>query len=271
MVMSAGQKCLSNQPRTARWNLEARKLNSLFSKTKGGNMAGSLIPLQREESPELVPAQIYLQPIAAPSILGLYGFAGATFVVAAHMAHWFGGARTDLFLAPFAAIFGGVAQFTAGMWSFKARDSVATAMHGTWGSFWIAYGLLQLAFLNGTLTEPVGAFPSLGYWFIALAAITWMGTWAASAESKVLAAVLGVLAAGSTVSAIAELSGTEGLRVIAGYLFIIAAIIAWYAASALMLEGAFKRPVLGMGKTNRARLEPKLVSGRGEPGVIRGQ
>jgi hypothetical protein len=215
--------------------------------------------------------QIFLQPIAAPSILGLYGFAGATFMVAAHMAGWFGGGLTELYLAPFAALFGGVAQFSAGMWSFKARDGVATAMHGMWGAFWIAYGLLQLAFLKGSLVEPTGAFPALGYWFIVLAAITWMGMIAATAETRALPIVLGFLAAGSTTAAVAYMLGIHGLVVLAGYFFIIAAIVAWYVASALMLEGAFKRPVLGLGKTQRGRMEPQLVSGRGEPGVIRGQ
>ena len=115
-------------------------------------MASATTMPVRETREEPAPsAQIYLQPIAAPSILGLYGFAGATFMVAVHMAHWFGGALTDLYLAPFAALFGGLAQFTAGMWSFKARDGVATAMHGTWGSFWMAFGLLELAFLHGSL------------------------------------------------------------------------------------------------------------------------
>jgi hypothetical protein len=31
-----------------------------------------------------------LQPIAAPSILGLYGFTGATFILSAHLAGWYG-------------------------------------------------------------------------------------------------------------------------------------------------------------------------------------
>ena len=234
-------------------------------------MAAPVIPFPRDESGEPVPAQIYLQPIAAPSILGLYGFAGATFMVAAHMAHWYGGAQTDLFIAPFAAIFGGVAQFSAGMWSYKARDGVATAMHGTWGSFWIAYGLLQLAFLTRVLTEPTGAFPALGYWFIVLAAITWMGTWAAAAESKAIAIVLGLLAAGATTAAVSELTGSGAGTILAGYFFILSAFVAFYSASALMLEGAYKRPVLGMGKTQLAQHEPKLMPGKGEPGVIRGQ
>jgi hypothetical protein len=95
--------------------------------------------------------------------------------------------------------------------------------------------------------------------------------WAAAAESKVIAAVLGFLAAGSTISAISELAGSEGGRILAGYLFIISALIAWYAASALMLESAYKRPVLGLGKTKRATAAPTLMPGTGEPGVIRGQ
>ncbi len=233
--------------------------------------SAAAVPVREIREEPLPPAQIYLQPVAPPSILGLYGFAGATFMVAANMAHWYGGARTDFYLAPLAALFGGVAQFAAGMWSFKARDGLATAMHGMWGSFWIAFGLLQLAFLHGTLTEPAGAFPALGYWFIILAAITWVGMWAASAESRALVLVLGFLAAGSTAAAIANLTGSGAVSVLAGYLFIASAIFAWYTASALMLEGTFKRPVLGVGKTERARQQPTLVPGRGEPGVIRGQ
>ncbi len=213
-----------------------------------------------------------LQPIAAPSVLGLYGFAGATFMVAAQMAHWFGTpGRTDLFLAPFAAMFGGLAQFAAGMWSFKARDAVATAMHGMWGAFWIAYGILNLGFATGTLSKPSPAFPALGFWFIVLAAITWVGMWAASAESKAVATVLFFLALGSTLAAIGELAGAEGLRILAGWSFIISAVIAWYTASALMLEGAFGRVVLPLGKTEHARQAPKFNIGIGEPGVIRGQ
>ena len=231
----------------------------------------SIIPFPRDESGQPVPAQIYLQPIAAPSVLGLYGFAGATFLVAAHMAHWFGGALTDAYLAAFAATFGGIAQFAAGMWAFKARDVLATAMHGTWGAFWMAYGLLQLAFITGALPIPLGPFQSLGFWFIVLAAITWMGVWAAIAENKLLATVLGFLAAGSTVAVFGELIGADWLKVFAGYLFIASAIVAWYTASAMMLESAYHHRVLSVGRTARTAQAPKLMPGMGEPGVIRGQ
>lgn len=225
---------------------------------------GSRIPRTYEE----FPAHVYLQPIAAPSVLGLFAFAGATFMVAAHMAHWYGGANTDVYLAAFAATFGGMAQFTAGMWAFKARDAVATAMHGMWGAFWIAYGILEYSFVSGRLARPTGAFPALGYWFIVLAAITWMGAWAASAENRLLSAVLVFLAAGSTLAAIADLANVSNLQVIAGYCFIISAVMAWYTASAMMLEGAFHRRVIASGKVNT---ESAIMPGEGEPGVIRGQ
>ena len=218
-------------------------------------------------------AQAFLQPIAAPSILGLYGFAGATFMVAANLAHWYGGGTSPHFLFPFAAFFGGLAQFMAGMWSYRARDGLATAMHGMWGSFWMAYGLLNLLFAIGVMTPPAtnGLFVELGYWFIVLAAITWVGTWIATASNGALTAVLGFLAAGSTAMAIACLVSSTGWATLAGWLFIIAAVIAWYTATALMAEGAFGRAVLPVGKTQRAQSVPAYSVGIGEPGVRHGQ
>ena len=215
--------------------------------------------------------RIYLQPIAAPSILGLYGLAGATFMVAAHMAHWFGNSTTSLYLFPFAAIFGGLAQFLAGMWAYKARDGVATAIHGMWGSFWMAYGVLNVVFAMGRLTPPTGAWPEIGFWFIVLAAITWVGVAAAVAENRGFVTLLTFLAAGSTTAAIGELTGVEWLMTLTGYLFIIASIAAWYTGSALMLEEAFGYEIWSLGKSRHAKEMRPVSAGMGEPGVIRGQ
>jgi uncharacterized protein len=215
-------------------------------------------------------AQIYLQPIAAPSILGLYGLAGATFMVAAHMAHWFGDS-TSLYLFPFAAMFGGLAQFLAGMWAYKARDGVATAIHGMWGSFWMAYGVLNVVFAIGKLTPPTGRWPEIGFWFVVLAAITWVGVAASVAENRGFVTLLTFLAAGSTTAAIGEFTGVEWLMTLTGWLFIIASIAAWYTGSALMLEEAFGREIWDLGKSRQSKEMPPVSIGMGEPGVIRGQ
>lgn len=216
-------------------------------------------------------ARIYLQPIAAPSILGLYGLAGATFVFGAFMAHWFGNAATPTFLIPFAGVFGGLAQLLAAMWAYKARDGVATAMHGTWGSFWIAYALLYVVLLTGKITMPTGTSQGIGFWFIVLTVITATGAWVSMAESRGMVAVWGLLALGCVCFALANLLGSAGLVALAGWLFFLTSIAAWYTASALMAEEAFGRSVLPLGNVGQVRSKPAVEIGDGEPGVIHGQ
>lgn len=223
---------------------------------------------------------ISLTPVAAPSILGLYGFAASTFMVAANMAGWYGNdSLTPLVLFPFALAFGGIAQFLAGMWAYRARDGLATAMHGTWGAFWIGYGiyhlLVALTVLPGASADPFAA-SAFGFWFVVLAAITWVGALAASAENTGLTLVLAALAIGSTLLAIALLAGLPLIETIAAYALLVSAVLAFYVASAMMLEGTFKRVVLPVG-TRGTPSRPGTVAHHpiqyesGEPGVKIGQ
>lgn len=222
--------------------------------------------------------RVVLQPIAAPSILGLFGFAGATLIVAANLAGWYGNATTPEYLAPFAAFFGGLAQFTAGMWAYRARDAVATAMHGMWGSFWLGYGLLFLLVATGHLAPGTTMNQALAFWFIALSAITISGTLAALAEGKLgLVAVLGTLAAGAGLAAVGL--GWEGTTWThtAGWLFVFAAGFAWYMATAMMLAAAAGRivlPLFALSKDanvpGRTPVEPIQLAWA-EPGVKKGQ
>jgi succinate-acetate transporter protein len=215
--------------------------------------------------------RVILQPIAAPSVLGLFGFAGATFVVAAHVAGWYGNASTVGYLFPFAAFFGGLAQFTAGMWSYRARDAVATAMHGMWGSFWMAYGLLNLLVATGTLATGATMDHALGFWFIALGAITISGTVAVLLEGSFgIAAVLGTLAAGCAVFTVGLLNGSTGVQHVAGWVFVVSAALAWYMATAMMLSAAAGRPVLPLLKKESVPTRPVELE-FGEPGIKQGQ
>lgn len=225
------------------------------------------------ETNEATPARIYLQPVAAPSILGLYALAGATFMLAGHAAGWYGRPGiTAIYLWPFVAMLGGIAQFLAGMWAFKARDGFATALHGVWGAFYIAFGALMLEFVGGRLPVPGGSFPEAGFYFIVLAAITWMLTWAAMGESIMMMLVCGCLAAGSTIEAIAWMTGIQGgLQIAGGWVFVAASVCAWYTASALVLQESFGRSVLRIGKLGHWKEGHAVEVGTGEPGVIRGQ
>jgi uncharacterized protein len=191
------------------------------------------------------------------------------------MVGWYGTPETPLYLIPFTTVFGGIAQFAAGMWAYRARDAIATAMHGTWGSFWIGLGILQLLIATGTIPLNDGSsFPALGFWFVALAAITIMGTIAATAKDLALALTLGTLSLASIFAALANLLGSSpgmGWEAAAGYTFIVSAICAWYTASALMFEGGSGKAVLPVGTTARAQQAPRVSPGEGEPGVAKGQ
>jgi uncharacterized protein len=223
--------------------------------------------------------RVVLQPIAAPSILGLFGFAGATFIVASNMAGWWGTPASGLALAPFAAMFGGLAQFLAGMWAYRARDAIATAMHGMWGAFWLAYGILNIMVAAGALHAPTPWFhnPELGFWFFALGAITASGFLAALTESLSLAAVLGTLAAGSGIAAGAFIYGSHGWVQVAGWVFVISAGCAWYVATAMMLAAASGRTLLPLFKYSKAANVPgrrpvqPIELEWAEPGVKMGQ
>jgi succinate-acetate transporter protein len=196
--------------------------------------------------------RIVLTPIAAPSILGLFGFAGATLIVAAHLAGWYGTAATPALLAPFAAAFGGLAQFVAGVWCYRARDALGTAMHGTWGAFWIGFGLFALLIAAGVLPASAATSPEFGMWFVALCIVTAFGAIAATGENLALFIVLGTLAAGSGLLAAGMIGAVHGLIIAGGWVLVASAAAAFYTAGAMMLEQSFTgHVVLPLGRWSK--------------------
>jgi succinate-acetate transporter protein len=225
------------------------------------------------------PPRVFLQPIAAPSILGLAGFAGATFIVASNLAGWWGTPASPLVLAPFAAMFGGLAQFMAGMWAYKARDAIATLAHGTWGSFWLAYLILNILVATHVLVQPTPWYhnPEVGFWFFALAITTCIAAVAALAENLSLVAVLSTLAAGSGILAGAFIYGSHGWTEVAGWVLVFSAGFAWYTVASMVLVAATGRTILPTFKFKREANIPgrqpvtPIQLEWAEPGVKMGQ
>ncbi|HEY0416506.1 MAG TPA: GPR1/FUN34/YaaH family transporter [Gaiellaceae bacterium] len=224
--------------------------------------------------------RVMLQPFAAPSVLGLFGFAAATFMVALHLTGVYGGATANYTLWPFAAVFGGIAQFMAGMWAFRVRDTIATAMHGMWGSFWIAFGILNILQMWDKIpAHPAGSVsdPQFAMWFYTLAAITLAGALAAIAESVALFAVLATLAAGSAVFAIGLSVGSVSWVKVAGWVLVASAILAYYTATAIMMLSGAGKVILPLGKPKKAANTPgeqpvkPIQLEWAEPGIKKGQ
>jgi hypothetical protein len=220
-----------------------------------------------------------LQPVAAPSVLGLFGFAVATFAVTANLVGWFGTASSPLLLFPFTTATGGIAQGVAALWSYRARDTLATAIHGIWGAFWLAYGMLQLLIAVHVLPAPAphAAVPALAYWFYTLAAVTLVGMLAALVESLAITMVLLLLGVGSGFLGVFYTVGGGTWADIAGYVTMASAVAAFYTGSAMLLANTWGRTLLPLGKYSR---EANVPGGRpmsliqfaaGEPGVKHGQ
>jgi uncharacterized protein len=203
--------------------------------------------------------RIFLSPVAAPSILGLFGFASSTFMVAAFLAGWYGqnhstpAVLSDL--APFCLFFGGVAQFMAGMWSYRARDAVGTAAHGTWGAFWMAFGVFWILAGAGVLhlvnTGHPGApqYDAYGYWFYTLAVITGCIALAAIRRNLGTTLVLFTLAAGSACVGIGLTTGILTWTRVAGYILVVSAALAVYTATSLaLLQANEGKSILPLGE-----------------------
>jgi uncharacterized protein len=224
-------------------------------------------------------ARVFLQPIAAPSILGLYGFAAATFIVTAYLVGWYGKATSPLLIFPFATAAGGIAQGTAAVFAYKARDGLATAIHGIWAAFWLGYGFLNfmIALKLVPAAAPHAAVPELGYWFFALAAITLVGMLASLGENLALTAVLTPLWVGAGLLGVFYLVGGTGWEKAGGYVTMASAFTAFYAASAMMLASTVGRVIFPLGKYRKAANVPGRQAAYpiefelGEPGVKHGQ
>jgi succinate-acetate transporter protein len=224
-------------------------------------------------------ARVFLQPIAAPSILGLYGFACATFMVTAYQVGWYGKATSPLLIFPFATAAGGIAQGAAALWAFKARDGLATAIHGIWAAFWLGYGFLNFMIALKLIPAPAPhtAVPELGYWFFVLAAVTLVGMIASLGESLAITSVLAPLWVGVALLGVFYLVGGSGWEKAGGYVTMASAFTAFYAASAMMLASTFGRVILPLGKYRRDANLPghqhsyPIQFELGEPGVKQGQ
>jgi succinate-acetate transporter protein len=220
-----------------------------------------------------------LTPIAAPSILGLFGLASSTFMVASNLADWWGDRfLAPVILAPLVIFFGGVAQLAAAMWAYRARDGVATALHGTWGAFWLAWGMTQLLVANGALPLETSVSQAFGFWWIVLAVTTVFVALAALGKNLFLFLVLALLAAGSALLAAGILGTVHGLVVAAGWVLIASAAAAWYTAGAMLLQEAYGgRIILPVGRWSLRgnlpghRQTRPIEYAAGEPGAKAGQ
>ncbi len=224
--------------------------------------------------------RVVLQPISAPSVLGLFAFAVATFIVTADYVSWFGTLKTQSVIFPFAVATGGLMQSLAAVWSYRARDTLATAVHGMWGGFWIAYGILWGFVVSGAIALPAGyaVISGLNYWFFTMAAVTLVCAVAAMGQNMALTLLLLLLGSGAALLGVAMTVGGSTWYYVGGYVTMASAIAALYTGGAMLIAATWGRTVLPIGTLGRRQ---ENIPGKqpmtpiefvaGEPGVRQGQ
>src|SRR5689334_2535181 len=190
---------------------------------------------------------------ADPGPLGLAAFAGTTFMLSlinsglVGVQHVAPGGGLLPMVAALALAYGGIAQFTAGIWEFRTGNTFGAVAFCSYGAFWISfYFIVQSAGKN----VPTVLFSGLGLYlwmwgiFTAYMFIASLRTTGAVALVFLLLAItFFVLGIGN--SALAGTTNvTNGTIKLGGYIGILTAIAAWYASFAAVVNSTFGRVLM---------------------------
>ena len=191
--------------------------------------------------------QGWTPPLADPAPLGLGGFALTTFAFSIANA---GLVPEDAlrFYIPLALIYGGLAQFVAGLFEFRNKNVFGVTGFVSYGAFWISLGAVELFARQFELGAPGVRLTALGWFFVCwtiFTVIMWIASWGVHAA---LGVTFTLLLATFVILAIAVFGGPNpSILHIAGYVGIVTAIAAWYIVAADVLNSVYGRTILPLG------------------------
>jgi hypothetical protein len=182
--------------------------------------------------------------LANVGALGLGGFALSTFILNIVNAGWVDGATIGIVM-PVAMLYGGLAQFMAGMWDVRRGDIFGATCFSSFGAFWM--GLALFFFMKLAGVQAFVAVPPAGIAvvFIAWGIFTFYATIAALKLPKAITWVFITLTILFFLLAIGEF--VPVVHTIAGYEGVLCALIAWYASAGTLINTVHGKTVLPLG------------------------
>jgi uncharacterized protein len=197
-------------------------------------------------------------PVADPAPLGLAAFALTTFLLSGNNASFIPAA---VWIGP-ALFYGGLAQFTAGMWEFRNRNVFGATAFSTYGGFWMGLGIvILLAYVSkGFAANLTGTNLTNGLaWFLLAFAVfnTYMLLWSMRVSVAVFLVFL-TLEITEILLVIGFFNvshgGTEWWLHAGGWAGIVTAGVAWYTSAAGCVNGMSPTPVLPVGAAPIGRI-----------------
>ncbi len=182
--------------------------------------------------------------IADPAPLGLAGFALTTFVLSSLNAGLLPESILQVFV-PLAFFYGGLAQFLAGMWEFRNKNTFGATAFTSYGAFWIALAFFvffeqRLGITEETLATALG-ITLLGWTIFTF--IMWLGSFG---TNPTLIVVFTLLLATFILLTIGEFFGGP-FATLGGYVGLATAFAAWYLCAAGVINSTFGRTILPTG------------------------
>jgi uncharacterized protein len=177
---------------------------------------------------------------ANPAPLGLFGFALTTWLLGMVNAGWFGDESLPMVLA-MAFAFGGATQFCAGLLAAPRGDTFGLTAFCAFGAFWVSWGLFDAFYAAHVPASFIGWY--LFLWGV-FTTVMWAGTFRANRALQLtfLGAIFtfDLLAAG-------EWTGIAAFHQFGGYAGMITGALAFYLASAQVIDEVVGSDVLPLG------------------------
>ncbi|HZD00684.1 MAG TPA: acetate uptake transporter [Actinomycetes bacterium] len=190
--------------------------------------------------------------IADPAPLGLGAFAATTFALSLVNARVLP-AESEPMVLPLALFYGGIAQVFAGLWEFRNnRNTFGATAFTSYGAFWVTFYLLVTRFV-GDVPEDQRA-NAIGVYLLAWTVFTfymWVGSFRLNGA---LVAVFTALLVTFALLTLGEFFETTWLTRLGGWIGVVTAILAWYTAAAVLINGTYQRTVLPVWPAQRRTL-----------------
>jgi uncharacterized protein len=179
-----------------------------------------------------------------PAPLAFGAFAGTTFLLSWVNAGFINESAIDAAVAT-AWVFGGVIQILVGFWHFRNDDFFPAVTFGSFGAFWVSFGLFATLYLGKIPPAEHGATTAL---FLFPWAVFSLYMLIGSLRTNIAIVIAYLLVEGTLIPLIiGNATGSEAAVHIGGYIGIALAIEVWYIAAAEVINHQFGRVILPLG------------------------
>ncbi|CAF1004912.1 unnamed protein product [Rotaria sordida] len=207
-----------------------------------------LITFHRSSSPPpSPPPPPPSNPIGNPAPLGLAAFALTTFMLSVFNA---GSNLIDPHLEgvvlPVALFYGGLAQFSAGMWEYRVNNTFGATTFTSYGAFWMSFA--GYVYLIVPKIEPINKTKqATGLFLLSWFIFTIYMNVAALRISKIIFSIFFLLNLTFLFLIIGNLGNLPVITNIGGWFGIVTSGLAWYASAATIINTTFKKSLLPIG------------------------